>query len=185
MKRPRTHHWTYADYLRLPDDGPRYEILEGMRVRAPSPLTRHQIVSHNLVLALGVFVRDRRLGRVLDAPCDVILADDIVLQPDILFIGRDRGSIIERRGIFGAPDLVIEILSQYSVKRDTVRKLDLYGRHRVREYWIVDPDADRIEVFTLEGGALTKRAEHRTGEVRSLVALPGFSAPLAEIFERG
>jgi Uma2 family endonuclease len=66
----------------------------------------------------------------------------------------------------------------------TVRKLAIYGRHGVPEYWIVDPDRDRIEVFVLEGGALVRRALHESGEVRSLVALPGFAAPLDEIFSR-
>jgi Uma2 family endonuclease len=184
MHRTRSHHWTYADYLKLPDEGPRYEVLEGMLVRAPAPMTRHQIVSRNLMFALWEFVRPNRLGEVLVAPCDVILTDDVVLQPDIVFVSEARRPIIKERGIFGAPDLAVEILSKRSAGRDSCQKLELYGRHGVREYWAVDPDADRIQVFLLEENRLVKKAEHASGAVRSLAALPGFSAPLATIFER-
>jgi Uma2 family endonuclease len=177
-------HWTYADYLRLPDDGTRCEILEGERVMTPSPFTPHQRVAFSLVRLLGDFVVSRRLGILRFAPCDVILADDVVVQPDILFVGKSRMEIVQKRGIFAPPDLVIEILSESHPERDTVRKLAIYGRHGVPEYWIVDPDRDRIEVFVLEGGALVRRALHASGEVRSLVALPGFAAPLDEIFSR-
>ena len=177
-------HWTYADYLRLPDDGTRCEILEGERVMTPAPFTPHQRVAFSLVRLLGDFVVPRRLGVLRFAPCDVILADDIVVQPDILFIGKPRVEIVLKRGIFGPPDLVIEILSESDPKRDTVRKLAIYGRHGVPEYWIVDPDRARIEVFVLEGNALVRKAVHESGEVRSLVALPGFAALLDEIFSR-
>jgi Uma2 family endonuclease len=177
-------HWTYADYLRLPDDGTRCEILEGERVMTPSPFMRHQDVSENLGFVLASFVRGRDIGRVRRAPCDVILADDVVVQPDILFVANPRLTIMKKRGIFGPPDLVTEILSESDPKRDTVRKLAIYGRHGVPEYWIVDPDRARIEVFVLEGGALVRRGTHESGEVRSLVALPGFAAPLDEIFSR-
>jgi Uma2 family endonuclease len=184
MTRPQAVHWTYDDYLRLPDDGTRCEIIEGERLVNPAPFTRHQVVSFNLGLLLGGFVLPRRLGRILQAPCDVILAEDTVVQPDILFVSRARKSVIEERGIFGPPDLVIEILSASDPSRDTVRKLGIYARHGVREYWIVDPDADRIEVFVLEGKDLVRKAEHERGEARSLVALPGFVAPLSGIFAR-
>ena len=79
---------------------------------------------------------------------------------------------------------MIEILSESHPTRDTVRKLAIYARHGVREYWIVDPKTDRIEVFVLEGDALVRKAAHDGGEVRSLVVLPGFVASLAEIFDR-
>jgi Uma2 family endonuclease len=177
-------HWTYADYLRLPDDGTRCEILEGARVMTPAPFTRHQWVSENLGSVLSGFVRGRDVGRIFRAPYDVILADDVVVQPDILFIAKTRMEIVKKRGIFGPPDLVIEILSESDPKRDTVRKLAIYGRHGVPEYWIVDPEWDRIEVLVREGDALVRRALHESGEIRSLVALPGFAAPLAEIFSR-
>jgi Uma2 family endonuclease len=176
--------WTYADYLRLPDDGTRCEIIEGERLMTPSPFTRHQAVSFMLERLLGDFVLPRGLGSIYHAPCDVILADNTVVQPDILFVSKARESIIEEQGIFGPPDLVIEILSKADPRRDTVRKLAIYARHGIREYWIVDPDADRIDVFVLDGKDLVKKAAHDRGEARSLAVLPGFAAPLSEVFAR-
>ena len=184
MKQTRPHHWTYADYLALPDDGTRCEIIEGDRVMAPAPFTRHQAVYRNLALLMVEHVRSNGLGIVHFAPCDVILADDVVLQPDILFVRKGRRRIIKERGIFGPPDLLVEVLSPWSTRRDTVRKLDLYGRYGVREYWIVDPDANRIDVHALEDGQLVRKARHASGYASSLAALPGFAARLAEVFER-
>lgn len=184
MNRVHEHHWTVADYLRLPDDGTRCEIIEGERLMTPSPVPRHQIVSANLVWMLTTFVRAAGLGRVLAAPSDIFLAEDTVVQPDIYFVSKARDAIIHADGVCGPPDLVIEILSASHPERDTVRKLRLYGRHGVLEYWTVDPDSDRIEVFVLEREAFVRKASRSEGEVRSLAALPGFSAPLAAIFDR-
>lgn len=86
--------------------------------------------------------------------------------------------------MFGAPDLIVEILSESDPQRDTVRKRRIYARHAVREYWIVDPERDRVEVFVLEGRELVRKAALESGELRSLVVLPGFAAPLSEIFAR-
>jgi Uma2 family endonuclease len=184
MNRVHEHHWTVAEYLRLPDDGTRCEIIEGERLMTPSPWTRHQIVSANLVWVLSSFVRAAGLGRVLCAPSDVFLSEDTVVQPDVYFVSKVRDSIIHPDGVFAAPDLVIEILSPSHPERDTVRKLGLYARHGVREYWIVDPDSDRIDVFVLEGSELVRKESHSDGEIHSLAVLPGFSAKLAEIFAK-
>ena len=154
------------DLRRLPPAAGRRAAVRDHRrhlVKAPAPLTRHQIVVGNLRSLLELRPR-RGLGEVLVAPCDVILADDVVLQPDLLFVSEARRTIIKERGIFGPPDLAIEILSKGSVRRDTVRKLGLYGRYGIREYWIVDPDEDRIEVFVLEDGQLVRKARHASGQ---------------------
>lgn len=193
MAEPRRHpmtrleadrHWTYADYLRLPDDGTRCEILEGERVMTPSPYPPHQIASENLGYLLGAFVRKEKRGRIIHAPSDVILSDDTVVQPDLYFISKERAAIIEDHGVFAPPDLIVEILSESDPKRDTVRKLAIYGKHGVREYWIVDPYGKRVEIFVLEGRELVRKASHDSGKARSLVALPEFSAQLAEIFAK-
>jgi Uma2 family endonuclease len=122
------------------------------------------------------------LGTFLHAPSDVVLADDTVVQPDIFFFSKAREGLIGERRITGAPDLVIEILFESDPARDTVRKLAIYGRRGVREYWIVDPKARGIEVFVLEDAALVRRAAHSDGEVRSLEVLPGLVIPLAAVF---
>lgn len=184
MNRLDADRWSYADYLQLPDDGTRCEILEGERVMTPAPFTPHQRVSENLGFLLAAFVRRTKAGVIFRAPCDVILAEDTVVQPDLLFVPAARTSLIQKRGVFGAPDLMVEILSESDPERDTVRKLRIYGRHGVREYWILDPERDRVLVFALEGRELLRKAALEGGELRSLAALPGFAASLSEIFAR-
>jgi Uma2 family endonuclease len=140
---------TYQDYVLLPDDGKRYEILDGDLYVTPSPTVRHQRTSRNLFLALAEHVRAQALGEVLAAPLDVILADDSIAQPDILFISNERLPIV-RDWVHGAPDLVIEILSTGTRERDRTLKRHLYARHGVRELWLVDPEARTAEVYSLD-----------------------------------
>jgi len=141
--------WTYRDYLKLDDDR-RYEILEGaLTEMTPSPNADHQYSSAALTSLLFRFTKERHLGRVFSAPFDVILDEWNVLQPDLIFIAKDRESIIKKRGIAGAPDLAVEIISPSSQQRDTVKKPALYARFGVREYWLVDPAAKSIEVLRL------------------------------------
>jgi len=184
MSRPTAAHWTYQDLLRIPDeaDGKRYEIIEGERFVTPSPFEPHQRASRNLFRTLDSFVESRDLGEVYYAPIDVVLADHTVLVPDLVFVAKARASIIEHRGIFGPPDLVVEVLSKGTKSRDIGLKLRAYGAHGVREYWVLDPERRRISIFTLQGQELVKAAEHDSGDVVSPVALRGFSAPLDRIF---
>jgi Uma2 family endonuclease len=175
-------HWTYEDYRRLPDDGKRYEIIRGEPVVCPSPSSRHQVVSMALSEFLGAFVRAGGLGRCLAAPIDLVLAPDVVLQPDLLFVSSERLDVVGAAAIAAAPDLVVEILSDSSRKRDCVEKRDLYATHGVREYWIVDPDVERVEQYALEAGDLVLRRVVTAGELSSLDVLPGFSMKLADLF---
>ena len=125
----------------MPDegDGKRYEIVGGVRFMTPSPFERHQRASRNLEYLLMQYLEDRDLGEVYDAPIDVVLSDDTVLVPDIVFVSKARVSIIEQRGLFAAPDLVVEILSEGTKRRDRGIKLRAYAEHGVREYWLLDP----------------------------------------------
>jgi Uma2 family endonuclease len=140
---------TYQDYVLLPDDGKRYEILDGDLYVTPSPTARHQRVSRNLFMSLGQHVRDNGLGEVFFAPLDVILAEESIAQPDILFISNERLPIV-RDWVHGAPDLVIEILSPGTRERDRTLKRHLYARYGVRELWLVDPEARTVELFHLD-----------------------------------
>lgn len=142
---------TYEDYLQLPEDRNRYEILDGDLEVTPSPTTRHQAVSRELLFLLHGHVRKHALGQVFDAPTDVILADTTVVVPDLLFVRAGRASIIQERGIEGPPDLVVEILSPSTSKRDREAKAKLYARYGVGHYWIVDPEERSIELHELEG----------------------------------
>lgn len=145
---------TYAEYLALPDDE-RYELVEGELLVTPAPLNRHQKIQMRLGAQLLLYAEAGRRGTVMGAPTDVVLSDETVLQPDVLFIARERESIIgEKSGIFGAPDLVVEILSPSTATRDLVVKRRLYQNYGVREYWIVDPESNFIEVLTPQGAEL-------------------------------
>jgi Uma2 family endonuclease len=141
---------TYEDYVLLPNDGNRYEILEGELAVTPAPGTKDQIASGNLFLLLAQHVKQRDLGRVFDAPIDLILESTSVLQPDLLFVSKARQHVITERAIEGSPDLVIEILSPTTSRTDRVTKAQIYARHKVAAYWIVDPDQESIEIYLLE-----------------------------------
>jgi Uma2 family endonuclease len=173
---------TYADYLAMPEDGRRYEILDGELVEMSSPTTRHQRVLWNLIIAIDRVVRGQGHGLALAAPCDVVLAQHQVVQPDILYVSEERRAIVELAGVMGAPDLVIEVLSPSNRAWDRVRKRRVYGKAGVREYWIVDPEERRIEVYALAGEELVPAQEADGGELESVLALPGFRVNLAELF---
>ncbi len=150
---------TYADYAALPDDGRRYEIHEGKLSVTTTPGTKHQEVTGNLLVALHVHVTTQGLGKVFPARTDVILSDLTVVEPDIVYVATDRLGLISERGIEGAPTLVVEILSPSTAQTDRHTKMQLYARHGVPWYWIVDPDSRTVEVYALgEGGyALSTR----------------------------
>ncbi|MBI3847644.1 MAG: Uma2 family endonuclease [Planctomycetes bacterium] len=175
-------HWTYDDYRDLPDDGKRYEIIRGKLIVSPAPRSKHQYVVNALTFHLHAFVRERNLGLVFGPAPDVVLAKDSVVQPDILFVSNERKHVFRRGVVKGAPDFVVEVLSESTRGRDTNAKRGLYAEHGVREYWLVDPVAERIEIYALEGTSLVKKAEITEGHAASLSALPGFTVPLMDLF---
>ena len=142
---------TYEDYVELPDDGRRYEILDGELEVSPAPAPLHQRVSGNLEFVLHGHVSARRLGRVYHAPIDVILAPTTVVQPDVIFVAAARESIVTRRAVEGPPDLVVEILSPWSVRRDRVAKAALYARFGIGHYWLLDPEERIFEAYEAAG----------------------------------
>ncbi|HHW43526.1 MAG TPA: Uma2 family endonuclease [Desulfotomaculum sp.] len=142
---------TYEDYLDLPDDGNRYEILEGVLHVTPSPTTRHQRISRNLQRIVDDHVLRHDLGEVFYAPLDVLFSRISIAQPDLIFISHGRAAIITDKNIAGAPDLVVEILSPTTAKRDKVTKAHVYALYGVKYYWLVDPDSTMVEEYRLEG----------------------------------
>ena len=151
---PEKDRYTYADYQQLPEGAP-YELIHGHLVMSPSPTFQHQ----NLVLLLASALRDYAQegtgGKISIAPMDVRLADDTVVQPDVLYVSPDRADRIGEQEIDGAPDLVMEVVSPSTSHRDVFDKKRLYETHGVREYWIVDPDSETVEVHTLTDEAYT------------------------------
>jgi Uma2 family endonuclease len=172
---------TYDDYRRLPDDGRRYEILDGEIYVTPAPGTSHQRTSRDLGFLLHDHVRRRGLGEILIAPIDVILDRSTVVQPDLLFVAASRSAMITERGVEGPPDLVVEILSPGSDDRDRGAKRQLYARFGVAHYWLVDPVARTLSELRLEGAAYRLVATH-TGSARVRSPLfPDLEIDLGEV----
>jgi Uma2 family endonuclease len=177
---------TYDDYVLIPEDGQRHEILDGEHYVSPAPLTRHQRISSKAHLRLGSFVDAHRLGWVLYAPTDVVLSLHDVVQPDLLFISNERLGIITEANVQGAPDLVIEILSEKTRRQDEGLKREIYERYGVREYWMLDPDRNSVRIYRRIGNRLRLVAEFSAaaaGDVLTTPLLPGLEIRLAEIFE--
>lgn len=179
MSGPAQGRWTYADYAALPEDGNRYEIIAGVLYMTPAPETGHQITSNLIATFLTIHIQLTGLGKVLTAPTDVELAPDTVVQPDIVVVLTANLGIITRSRIIGAPDLVVEILSPGTAGYDRREKQDAYARAGVREYWVVDPAAQTVEVLVLEQGAYRSR-----GAFRGKARLPSQAAPLPVPVER-
>ncbi|HEV2581772.1 MAG TPA: Uma2 family endonuclease [Ktedonobacteraceae bacterium] len=142
--------WIYDDYATLPNDGHRYEIVDGVLYMAPAPNEWHQTATGRLFRYLASYIEDAGHGRVYIAPFDVELGPGSVLQPDVLVILNAHRERITFSRIVGAPDLVVEVVSPGSVGYDRTKKQNAYARAGVPEYWIADPWSRTIEVLTLE-----------------------------------
>jgi Uma2 family endonuclease len=151
---------TYKEYEALPADGRRYEIHEGELSVTPAPSPQHQLISRNIFLILHAHVKAKGMGEVLYAPLDVILSETSIVQPDIVYLDRGRLGAISQRGIEGAPTLVIEIISPTTTLTDRSTKHQLYARHGVPFFWLVDPEGRSVEAFVLgpQGYSLALRA---------------------------
>ncbi len=182
---PRSTKLTYEDYLLFPDDGKRHELIDGDHFVTPSPNTKHQRVSRNLLTALASFVRKHGVGEVFDAPYDVVLAEDNVVQPDLVFVSRARSTIVTEANVQGAPDLTVEILSDATRKKDELTKRKLYERFGVQEYWILDPDLESVKVFRKENEGFLRAAElsKETDDILTTPLMPNLRIPLTEIFD--
>jgi len=174
---------TYEDYVALPDDGRRYEILDGELEVSPAPAPLHQRVSLNLSVVLDGYVRPRKLGRLYCAPIDVLLADTTIVQPDLVFVSTGREAIVTRRAVEGPPELVVEILSPWSVRRDRVAKAAIYARFGIGHYWLVDPEARTFEVYEAEGTEYRLAATHGASGTMRTPLFPGLELDLRSVWE--
>src|SRR5215467_3555756 len=168
---------TIADLDAMPEDGQRYEIIEGELFVSCAPGLTHQNVSVNLVIDLGNFLSENPIGKIWTTP-SVIFSELSGVIPDIVFISKDRlAEIASGEKITGSPDLVIEIVSPGAgnERRDRVAKRQLYGKHGVREYWIVDPYLRSVEVYLLKGRTLRHAKTFREDDELASSVLPGFT----------
>jgi Uma2 family endonuclease len=176
---------TYDDFVLFPDDGKRHELIDGEHYVTPSPNLKHQKVSGNLYLLIRTWLEEHPTGQIYYAPFDVIFSMFDVVEPDLLYMSNERASkILTDANVKGAPELVIEIGSIGTRKRDETIKRRLYERSSVSEYWVVDPEIDVIRVYLRGAKGFERPNELRAeaGDTLTTPLLPGLSLPLSRIF---
>lgn len=179
--------FVYEDYKALPESmAKRYELLDGEILMVPAPTTTHQMLSRNVTYILHGFVRQHALGTVLSSPVDVIFGEGDareIVQPDVLYVSAARADIILVEEIRGAPDLVVEVLSPGTETRDRTYKKHLYGRYGVREYWIIDPVSETIEVYRSSGVKFDDPTTYHADDTLNSPLLIGLDINLREVFQ--
>ena len=176
---------TSAAYRRLTPpvpDGPRYQLIDGVLVPMSSPILAHQVFIGQLYIHLSLQADELGIGEVVLAPYDVEVDEFNTYQPDLLFVSNARRSILQRAGAFGAPDVVVEILSDFTRRRDLAQKLPVYLRAGVREAGIVDLDARTVAVYDQDSAAPSRT--FAAADTLTINAMPGVAIPLAPIFAR-
>ena len=176
---------TYDDLLRLPDDDLRHELIGGVHYVTASPTLRHQRVLGRLYLAIGNWLDDHSVGEVYFAPVDVVLSPFDVVVPDLLFMSHARASTVSApEAVRGMPELLIEVLSPSTRRRDQSLKRALYEREGVAEYWVVDPLRDTIRVYRRQeaGRLVARNLSAASGDVLCTPLLSGLTIALPDIF---
>ena len=176
---------TYDDFLLFPDDGKRHELIGGEHFVMPSPNMTHQRISGNIYFRVRTYLESRRIGRIFYAPFDVVFSRFDVVEPDLLYMSNERAAQVQTaQHVKGTPELVVEIASPSTRRRDGTLKGRLYDMAGVLEYWIVDPDADAVRVYRRGGGRFERPLElsREGGDVLTTPLLPGLELRLADIF---
>jgi Uma2 family endonuclease len=181
---PEGRKLTYDDFLAIPDDGLRHEIIDGVHYVTPSPNLRHQRVVGALYLRIANHLEAHSVGEVFLAPFDVVFTKFDVVEPDLLFVSKERLEIVTEKNVEGTPDLVIEVLSESTSRRDLGMKRQMYDRAGVIEYWIADPESETIQVFrrTADRLALATTLARAAGAVLTTPLLPGLEIALFRVF---
>lgn len=176
---------TYEDFVLFPDDGKRHELIDGEHYVTPSPNTRHQRISGRLSLLIGSWLEIHPIGQLFYAPFDVIFSDFDIVEPDLLYMSNARAAeILTAKHVRGVPELVIEIASPGTRKRDEILKRRLYERSKVNEYWVVDPDVDVVRIFRRAQESFARPVElsREADDLLTTPILPGLEIPLREVF---
>ena len=178
---PRQGDWTEESYFALPDTSRLVELSEGKLILLPHPTNTHQQVVGNLYRYLYAFIDAHDLGIARFAPLPVRLWPDKIREPDILFVSHEHADRIGEQA-YGPPDLVVEVISASTRRTDRVEKFVEYARAGVSEYWLVDPEAQSVEVFVLEDNAYTLLVKAGSGEQARSKLLEGFEVDADEVF---
>lgn len=179
---PRQGEWTYEMYSALPDNGHRYEIVQGVLMMSPAPETAHQGVIAEISAYLREQIFLKRRGLVLTGPTDVVLSSQKVVEPDVLVLLEDHLDRLTEKCIEGPPDLVVEVISPTGVTYDRLVKYNLYEQAGVPEYWLVNPKKQSIEVFVLEAGKYRSLGEFSNEQIVQSRLIPNETAPAAQFF---
>jgi Uma2 family endonuclease len=177
--RPRV---SYADLERAPEDGRRYELYDGEVFVVPAPFLRHQIVQHRIAEMIYGYA-DRHGGVAGQAPLDIVFSEHNALQPDVVYFSPDRAHLVDiNRVIRDAPNLCVEVLSPSTAATDRGKKMQTFARYGVREYWIVDPVAESIEIYELDGAAYDLRLTATGDKSISPSVMPGLTFSPVSLF---
>jgi Uma2 family endonuclease len=180
---PPQGQWRYEDYLRLPDDGKRYEIIEGVLYVANAPGYDHQFTVGEITFHFQVFVREHKLGRVLNAPFEVHLSETSrPVQPDILFLTTEQQPTPGTQFFDGAPALIVEVISPGSIRLDRHTKFNAYEQAGVAEYWLADPKTRSVEVYILSNGEYALLGQFTDDEAITSNALAGLTIKTSALF---
>jgi Uma2 family endonuclease len=176
---------TYDDFLLFPDDGKRHELIDGEHYVTPSPSRKHQAISWNLTIIIGSYLESHPVGRAFAAPFDVVFSNFDVVEPDLLFISNARLEALTSKNVQGAPNLVVEIGSPSTRRRDEIIKRKLYERFGVEEYWVIDPEIETIAVYRRVGESYQRVLELAVERHDTLATplLPHLTLPLQQIFK--
>jgi Uma2 family endonuclease len=176
---------TYDDFVHFPDDGKRHELIDGEHYATPSPNTKHQLVAGNLYGLIWTWLQAHPVGRLFPAPYDVVFSDFDVVEPDLVYLSHARAAqVLTPLNARGVPELVIEIASKGTRKRDETIKRRLYERAGVSEYWVVDPEIDVVRVYRRADNRFVRPLElsREAGDGVTTPILPGLELPLARVF---
>lgn len=174
--------YTYDDYYKLGEGAP-YQLINGELIMSPAPKLYHQTILLNISTELKLFNAKMKLGYIYPSPVDVFFEEHETYQPDIVFVSLERAQILKEDKIEGAPDLVVEILSESTAYYDLKHKKNIYEKHIVKEYWIVDPIEKSIEVYENKKGKFILFNKNKTqGEIKSKL-LDELKFEIQKIFE--
>ena len=176
---------TYDDFLLFPDDGKRHELIDGEHYVTPSPASVHQRIVGNIYFSLRRFLEMHPVGEAFLAPFDVVFGEHDVVAPDLLYISASRrDEILTKLHVRGVPDLVVEVGSPGTRKRDETIKRRLYERTGVREYWVVDPELEVVRLYRRDetGYGRPNELTREAGDILTSEVIDGFKLPLADIF---
>lgn len=173
--------YTVEEYMQLPENAP-FQLIHGKLIYMPSPKRVHQHISMVLSSRVYQHVISAQSGTVMPAPFDVHFDKKNVFQPDLLFISNERKHIL-KDWVYGAPDLVVEILSEGTASKDRNEKMETYGKYNVLEYWVISPENQQVEVYENSSGQMTLTKTLTSSDTLTSSVLPGFEMPLGSLFQ--